>query len=48
MASISVRFEDYPNKGLVIKYGGGEGWPDNLKMWLIKNTCPPRLPSAQK
>ena len=25
MASISVRFEDYPNKGLVIKYGGGGG-----------------------
>ena len=42
MASISVRFEEYPSKGLVKRYGGGggEGWPDNLEMWLIKTTCP--------
>ena len=25
MASISVRFEEYPSKGLVKRYGGGGG-----------------------
>ena len=28
------------SKGLVKKYGGGGGGPEDLKMWLIKNTWP--------
>ena len=25
-------------RGLVKKYGGGEGFPEHWEMWLIKNT----------
>ena len=50
MASISVRFEEYPKKGLVMKYrrGGGGGLAGLFGNVVDKKYMLLPLPSAQK
>ena len=49
MASISVRFEEYPSKGLVKRYGGGGGGlAGKFGNVVDKKYMPHPHPSAQK